>query len=42
MLHMLRSEQEEASRLEGDKKDLEAKLRNLQIKIDEGESEALR
>ena len=39
---MCRTEQEQASRLEEERKGMETKLRNLQIQVDEGESEALR
>ena len=39
---MCRAEQEQASRLEEERKGMETKLRNLQIQVDEGESEALR
>ena len=39
---MFRDAQEQASRLEEERKGMETKLRNLQIQVDEGESEALR
>ena len=41
-VYMFRDAQEQASRLEEERKGMETKLRNLQIQVDEGESEALR
>ena len=41
-VYLFRNEQEQASRLEEERKGMETKLRNLQIQVDEGESEALR